>query len=132
MDPSDHEPTLGLSPSTRFLRHIPGFRWVGVLTPIKGLVKKPIRMTETSLTLGREQKLSAYLQDPSVSRPHVRVTRMGDEFFLEDLGSLNGTHVDGAPIVSCVLHDGDTIQIGQTVFCFERFLEPDLPTGTKS
>lgn len=133
MDPPNLDPsTVGLSASERFQRHHPGFQWVGVFRPLKGVVKTVVRVVGTSLTLGRDRTLSACLADESVSRQHVRLTRTGDEFFLEDLGSLNGTHVDGVPIVSCVLHDGDVIQIGQTVFCFERLLEPVLPAGVSS
>ena len=62
-----------------------------------------------------------------MSRRHARITHQGDEFFLEDLGSFNGTHVDGVPIISCVLFDGDTVQFGQTLYHFGRVLAPVVP-----
>ena len=63
----------------------------------------------------------------AVATSAVRDASNGDEFVLEDLDSCNGTHVDGVPILSCVLHDGDAIQIGQHLFYFERVLEPAAP-----
>ena len=52
------------------------------------------------------------LPDRQVSRYHARVQWRGDHFEVEDLGSKNGTHVNGADvIVPTSLHDGDEIQI---------------------
>ena len=42
---------------------------------------------------------------------------------LTDLDSRNGTHVDGVPIVSCVLRGGDTVQVGRHVFLFDSMLQ---------
>src|SRR5262245_52544899 len=102
----------------------PPLRWVGVLTPLAGHARSEVRVEVDELILGRDINCSAVLADDSVSRRHARIRRRGDEFLLEDLGSRNGTHVDGVPILSCVLHDGDAIQFGQNLFYFERVLEP--------
>src|SRR2546430_153122 len=83
-----------------------------VLTPIGGLPTPAIRLDQDEVVVGREKGLAASVADESVSRRHARITRRGDEFELEDLGSFNGTHVDGVPVRSCVLYDGDTVQIG--------------------
>jgi pSer/pThr/pTyr-binding forkhead associated (FHA) protein len=102
----------------------PPLRWVGVLTPLAGHATREVRVEQDELVLGRDNDCSAVLADASVSRRHARIRRRGDEFLLEDLGSRNGTHVDGVPILSCLLHDGDAIQLGQNLFYFERILEP--------
>jgi hypothetical protein len=117
-DPNDPAGTTGRS------RPRPPLRWVGVLTPLAGHAMHEIRVEVDELVLGRDNGCSAALADESVSRRHARITRHGDEFLLEDLGSRNGTHVDGVPILSCVLQDGDVIQLGQNLFYFERVLEP--------
>ncbi|MBI1918945.1 MAG: FHA domain-containing protein [Planctomycetes bacterium] len=105
----------------------PALRWVGVLARAAGALWRDIRVEGDELILGRDAGCGAVLPDESVSGRHARITRNGDEFVLEDLDSCNGTHVDGVPIVSCVLHDGDIIQFGQNLFYFERVLEPVAP-----
>jgi DNA-binding winged helix-turn-helix (wHTH) protein len=51
---------------------------------------------------------------PDVSRRHVRITLDGANISIADLGSKNGTFVDGKRIESATLHDGDEIIIGRT------------------
>src|SRR5687767_13339931 len=52
------------------------------------------------------------LDAPNVSRRHASLRRMGEQYFLEDLGSTNGTLVNDQRIQSVELQDGDLIQIG--------------------
>jgi len=120
-NPSDA--TVGKQTTARFRRDRPPPRWVGVLTRIGGLPIPTIRLDRDEVVIGREKGLAASVADESVSRRHARITRRGDEFELEDLGSFNGTHIDGVPVRSCVLFDGDTVQFGQTLYRFERRLE---------
>ena len=54
-----------------------------------------------------------------VSGRHARFTLMGQNLFVEDLGSTNGTYVNGRPVSSQELRDGDRITIGMTNFVFE-------------
>jgi serine phosphatase RsbU (regulator of sigma subunit) len=55
------------------------------------------------------------VEDPFASRLHAEVRRRGDTFWISDLGSANGTTVNGAPLTAPVhLHDRDTIRIGET------------------
>ena len=47
---------------------------------------------------------------------HARVFRRGDEVYVEDLGSRNGTYVNGSPVASPIrLRRGDRVQFGETV-----------------
>jgi pSer/pThr/pTyr-binding forkhead associated (FHA) protein len=114
--------TLRGQQSAQFRHDRPPLRWVGLLTPLAGLARNVIRIDSDELTLGRKN-CDAVLSDESVSRLHARIRRDGDDFILEDLGSFNGCHLDGVPVLSCVLHDGDTVQFGQNLFLFERLLE---------
>jgi pSer/pThr/pTyr-binding forkhead associated (FHA) protein len=118
------QPTVGKKTTASFRLARPASRWVGMLIPIGGLATQDIRLDQDEIVVGR-----ASLGDESVSRRHARITRRGDEFELEDLGSFNGTHVDGVPVRSCVLYDGDTVQIGQTLYRFERILEAASAAG---
>ena len=117
--------TVWKEAATHFKAAQPRLRSVGVLMPIAGLSQTPIRIEGAKLILGRDRSLAARILDESISRRHARVTRHIDEYILDDLDSVNGTFVDGVPIVSCLLHEGDTVQLGQTIYYFERVLEPE-------
>jgi len=69
------------------------------------------------LTVGRGGGCGIVLPDDHfVSTVHARVFRRGDEVFVEDLGSRNGTFVNGAPVASPIrLRRGDRVQFGETV-----------------
>jgi pSer/pThr/pTyr-binding forkhead associated (FHA) protein len=123
-DPSSaiHETTRREQSLTRFCHRRPPMHWVGVLNPLRGLTEKIIRLERAEMTFGRIG-CDVVLQDESVSRQHARIRREGEIYLVEDLGSSNGTHVDGIPVLSCVLRDGDTLQLGQNLFLFERLLE---------
>lgn len=60
------------------------------------------------------------LPDPSVSRPHARMEFLDDNWVLYDLGSANGTFVNGTPIneKGRMLRDGDMVTFGTTVLLF--------------
>ncbi|CAN5487201.1 hypothetical protein BH10CHL1_BH10CHL1_01300 [soil metagenome] len=71
----------------------------------------PIDRTR-ALTVGRSDECDIALPDRQVSRQHARITWQGDCYELEDLGSKNGTHLNGQEVQGSVpLHDGDEIQI---------------------
>jgi hypothetical protein len=62
--------------------------------------------------IGRDEECELVIPDRQVSRRHARVVLVGDEYLLEDLGSKNGTFVNGKEIrKSYHLEDGDEIQI---------------------
>jgi pSer/pThr/pTyr-binding forkhead associated (FHA) protein len=69
------------------------------------------------ITVGRGGGCSIVLPDDHyVSTLHARVFRRGDEVLVEDLGSRNGTYLNGSPITSATrLRRGDRVQFGQTV-----------------
>jgi hypothetical protein len=70
-------------------------------------------------TLGRNSDCSVTLADPRASRRHAEIRSTGDGFLLTDLGSMNGTTVNGITVREHLLHDGDTIAVGATVMRFE-------------
>ena len=123
---SDDRPNITAAPTTTpsFRRDQPPSRWIGVLTPIGGLSDAVINLEQDELVVGRDKDCGAVLSDEGVSRQHARITREGDEFVLEDRDSFNGSHVDGVPVLSCVLHDGDTVQLGQNLYSFALTLRP--------
>jgi pSer/pThr/pTyr-binding forkhead associated (FHA) protein len=64
-------------------------------------------------TIGRSPDCEIFLDDVTVSRRHAVLIRRGDEFFIEDLGSLNGTYVNRKRIESARLESGDEVQVGK-------------------
>src|SRR4051812_17462001 len=67
-------------------------------------------------TLGREG-CDVNLMDPEVSRHHAAIREQGGALAIEDLGSTNGTFVNGQRItVVTVLRDGDSVRLGNTVW----------------
>lgn len=106
-----------------FQRYDARLRSVGVLSPIGGQAKKRLTIDQPETTIGRDPQTDIVLSDHGVSRQHARIYFTDTEFIIEDLNSSNGTYVDGVPIVSCVLHGGDSVQIGHSLYLFDRLLE---------
>lgn len=72
------------------------------------------------MQIGREStKDIALPMDNAVSRNHARIAPEGAACVIYDLGSTNGTHVNGAKITQQQLNTGDVVQIGSTKFRFE-------------
>lgn len=71
---------------------------------------------EEALTIGRGRGNSIVLDDMLVSRHHVRITADDDGLVLQDLGSRNGTYVNGHRVDRTALHEGDRLGIGATTF----------------
>jgi serine phosphatase RsbU (regulator of sigma subunit) len=72
------------------------------------------------ITLGRSARNDLCIPDPFASRVHAEVRREGEEYFLQDLGSANGTLYNGGSVEGTVpLTSGGRIQIGETEIVFD-------------
>ena len=77
------------------------------------------------LTLGRLPECTITFDDTNVSREHAEIRPDGDGFVIADLGSTNGTTVNGVGITSRRLDDGDIVSLGATTsFEFRRLSAP--------
>ena len=76
------------------------------------------RAGDRALRLGRSPDNDIILRDPATSGHHARVERRGETFWIVDLGSTNGTLVNGEPIQEKELNNGDRVTIGQNAVQF--------------
>ncbi len=75
--------------------------------------------------IGRERDNTLVLEDPYTSAHHALIVWREQRWWLEDLGSHNGTQLNGSPVLRPVpLTHGDRIAVGGTVLRFE-LLEPE-------
>lgn len=71
------------------------------------------------VTIGRVPESVIMLEDPNVSRNHAEIRPSGEGFVLADVGSTNGTKINGIRVSERVLNDGDELTFGSTTFRFE-------------
>jgi Protein of unknown function (DUF3662)/FHA domain len=76
------------------------------------------QLTEGTHVIGRGQDSAFRLPDTGVSRRHLEITWDGQQATVTDLGSTNGTTVNGNPIQSWQLNDGDVIRVGHSSLVF--------------
>jgi len=78
-----------------------------------------IAIGDEPVVVGRAPECDLVLADPTVSKRHLALRRQGSDVVVADLGSTNGTRVNGAGIREQVLNDGDEIHLGATVLRYE-------------
>lgn len=98
-----------------------------------------VRLGQKEVKIGRGREADLQLPDPSVSRLHAKIFRVGEQYFLADLRSRNGTHADGKRITQLALEDGRMFQVGPFRIHFHRPVsgfsageEPTVAPGTAS
>lgn len=86
----------------------------------KGRRPQVFKLVRKSTLIGRGKDTDLLLPDISVSRHHAKIELRGKELMLVDLGSQNGTKVNGKPMRERALKSGDQLQIGKFVMVFEQ------------
>jgi hypothetical protein len=76
-------------------------------------------LTESIITIGRHPDSNLVLADPNVSRNHAEIRPQGDRYVVVDLGSTNGSRINGVRVDTQVLNDGDELTFGNTRMRFE-------------
>jgi pSer/pThr/pTyr-binding forkhead associated (FHA) protein len=94
-----------MAPRALALRFLSG-RFQGGVVPIEA--SRP-------MLLGRQQGSDLLLPEELVSRRHARLAYEGDELVLEDLGSTNGTYLNGVRVTRARVTEGDRILVGQSI-----------------
>lgn len=85
-----------------------------------GGVLDEYKLDQEELTIGRKPDNDIHIDNLAVSGRHARVLTILDDSFLEDLGSTNGTYVNGSVIKKHALKEGDVITIGKHQLHYDR------------
>jgi hypothetical protein len=83
-----------------------------------GRVGESFEVDRERTSIGRRPDAEVFLDDVTVSRDHALLIRRGDDWHLDDMGSLNGTYVNRSRIESQRLEEGDEVQIGKYKLTF--------------
>jgi len=86
----------------------------GSLAGMRFLLDRPL------ISIGRSEENDISIEDPMVSKNHCRIITQGDNFLIEDLGSSNGTVVNGQQVNTYMLQDGDKLFLGDTTVTFRK------------
>jgi pSer/pThr/pTyr-binding forkhead associated (FHA) protein len=100
-------------PPRAVLRGVSG-SYFGKIVPLRG-----------KLTIGRGSDCDLVLDEPEMSRRHAMIENSGDLIYLRDLGSANGTFVNGVQVRDAVLHPDDQIAFDHNRFLLEA---PGMPS----
>jgi pSer/pThr/pTyr-binding forkhead associated (FHA) protein len=80
---------------------------------LDGVVLREVTLTKDRTTIGRRSHNDVVIDNLAVSGEHAVMIANGQDTYLEDLGSTNGTTVNGQPIKKHLLQSGDTVEIGK-------------------
>lgn len=123
LDPASYyqeEPTTPI-PQEAYTRGSRGRSVEAFLTVLSGANAGMTLPLRDGLVLGRSSNADIQLTDHGVSRQHCRLDVENERYMLTDLGSLNGTYVNGERITRLPLLDGDRIQIGASILRFAYY-----------
>lgn len=88
------------------------------LRVVSGGEAREVRLTGSRITAGRLPESDILLTDSTVSREHAAFVKRGGDWWVLDLGSTNGTKVNGRPAGEHALSDGDRVELGEAVLEF--------------
>src|SRR5438309_827144 len=99
-------------------------RLIAVAGPVP---KTEFLLGEEEAVIGRDVAATVCVNSRSASRRHCTVRRNGDHYLIKDLGSSNGTLVNGLPVTECVLRHGDRIAVSDALFVFAADQAAEIP-----
>ena len=97
-----------------------------MIVAIDGVVIKEVQLTKDRTSLGRRPYNDIVIDNLAVSGEHAVLQMSGDEVYLEDLNSTNGTYVNGKAIKKQLLQNSDTVEIGKYKI---RYVNEAVPAG---
>ena len=100
-----------------------------LIVSIGGIVIKEVQLTKNRTSVGRRPYNDVVIDNLAVSGEHAVIQMVGGQVTIEDLGSTNGTYVNGKSVKRQVLENDDGIEIGKYKI---RFLDGDVNSSTAS
>ncbi len=91
--------------------------------------RSPFPLNKDQVILGREVRCDVMIANDSISRRHAEIVRMAEGWLVRDLGSRNGTFVNGQRVQEYLLQEGDLITIGDVNLTFEGPRAPVRAAG---
>ncbi len=99
-----------------------------LILKFKDTVISEFELNQEETTIGRKPENTIHIDNLAVSSKHARVLKIGKKVILEDLGSTNGTLVNGQETSKHILNNGDVITVGKHTLTFVS-LEEDSPVA---
>lgn len=87
---------------------------------------------EGEIVIGRSSELDMVLVEDMVSRRHAKITVTGGQIFLQDLGSTNGSFVNGERIKRAKLNEGDRVLVGTSIIKLVALEAQQVPSDGKA
>jgi EAL domain-containing protein (putative c-di-GMP-specific phosphodiesterase class I) len=98
----------GTVPAEPYLEHYPE----------QGGAANRIHLSPLPFRIGRSKTAHWVVSSPRVSKMHAEIVQVGEDYYVRDLRSTNGTFVNGRQVEECRLADGDLLHVAQTEFRF--------------
>lgn len=98
-----------------------------LILSLDGMVLRDFKIETDKIKIGRKAHNDLQIDNLAVSGEHACITTIQNDSFLEDLGSTNGTMVNGQPIQKHFLQDGDVIELGKYKL---KYLREGAPRAT--
>ena len=89
-----------------------------LIMTLDGAIIREFMIDKDSISIGRKHGNDIQLNDLTVSGRHALITSLEDATYIDDLGSTNGTLLNGARIAKSVLTHGDVVQVGNYQFTY--------------
>ncbi len=89
-----------------------------LIMTLDGAVVREFPIDKDSISIGRKHGNDIQLNDLTVSGRHALIVTMGEHTYVDDLGSTNGTLLNGARVAKTLVKHGDVIQIGNYQFTY--------------
>jgi pSer/pThr/pTyr-binding forkhead associated (FHA) protein len=118
---SDKEPELGTTAQLsrkNLIGEIPIKQRAFLEIVSRGERNRVFELGEGEVIIGRSPECGLQLSSKNVSRKHARIAFHNDEYYIGDLGSKNGTYVNGIRVMKCALRKNDLIYLGGVKILF--------------
>lgn len=118
---SDHDIDSTIAGDVSLVNVLGARRKEPMLEQIQGPgAPRKLALLPSETVIGRGTQASIQIESSLLSRRHVAFRRSGPDVTCADLDSQNGVYVNGVKVHSALLHDGDTLQMGDVVLVFRE------------